>query len=569
MSRWIWFVVCAILGLVMLICGLLVPAHLRAVDVSLLQKAGRKSPPLLHTGLDLLQHNQLGAAELVAETAKQQRLLGWEQLGQGITNLAQQHPEWESWGGGEPLMGALTEYQLPSSKPEPMTEWVVRLENRGKVLNLLRASAKPAVQELLRCQELTNTTLFPPSRSASGQAFDAALSIAGLLVEANRLNGSMSDSVQRLAADAIRGESSQPFEQVLMDFMSLGQRFNWGQLEIFVSQIPDPETLRLVSHFARHSGGQLPALFSAVVLTGQPAAISRYLVKFSQTGLNDLAESLRFGGGAVNELLRNEQRLYSSSSRQRAAGFGPFAWVAEQTSDYSWRQPQAALVAKWAAYFAAGFLLALALHFAWRTRSPLERPLRVRGFHVAREILFALGFLLAVLLLSEPFLSQESQKVDVPFRLRLSTVASLVHAGTPGVKPSIMNQVSLLTLLLFFVLQGLLYIACVVKLAEIRRQQVPPRVKIKLLENEDHLFDAGLYLGFVGTIISLILVSLNIITFSLMAAYSSTSFGIVFVSFFKIFHLRPLRRRLLLEAELQAPETMDPAPAQAWPAATT
>jgi hypothetical protein len=34
-----------------------------------------------------------------------------------------------------------------------------------------------------------------------------------------------------------------------------------------------------------------------------------------------------------------------------------------------------------------------------------------------------------------------------------------------------------------------------------------------------------------------------------MAAYSSTSFGIIFVSFFKIFHLRPARRKLLLEAE--------------------
>ena len=78
-------------------------------------------------------------------------------------------------------------------------------------------------------------------------------------------------------------------------------------------------------------------------------------------------------------------------------------------------------------------------------------------------------------------------------------------------------------------------------------------MKLKLLENEEHLFDAGLYLGFVGTIISLILVSLNIIQFSLMAAYSSTSFGIIFVSFFKIFHLRPARRKLLLEAE-SAPE---------------
>jgi hypothetical protein len=83
-------------------------------------------------------------------------------------------------------------------------------------------------------------------------------------------------------------------------------------------------------------------------------------------------------------------------------------------------------------------------------------------------------------------------------------------------------------------------------------------MKLKLLENEDHLFDAGLYLGFVGTIISLIIASMGLIKFSLMAAYSSTSFGIIFVVIFKIFHLRPARRKLLLEAEAAA------APADAY-----
>jgi len=188
--------------------------------------------------------------------------------------------------------------------------------------------------------------------------------------------------------------------------------------------------------------------------------------------------------------------------------------------------------------------------------SALEQPLQVRGFHVAREILFALGFLLVVLLLSEPFLSQESQKVDFPFRLRLPTVGSLVPSGTISAPSSIMNQLSLLTLLLFFVLQALLYTASLVKLAEIRRQRVAARIRLRLLDNEDHLFDAGLYLGFVGTIISLILVSLGIIKPSLMAAYSSTSFGIIFVSIFKILHLRPARRKILLEAEAAAESDM-------------
>lgn len=116
---------------------------------------------------------------------------------------------------------------------------------------------------------------------------------------------------------------------------------------------------------------------------------------------------------------------------------------------------------------------------------------------------------------------------------------------------------------LFFVLQGLLYISSIVKLAEIRRQRVGPRVKLRLLENEDHLFDAGLYLGFLGTIIAFILSSVSQKhSFDLMVAYSSTSFGILFVSVFKIFHLRPVRRKLVMEAEMEpaATATTNPTP---------
>jgi hypothetical protein len=219
--------------------------------------------------------------------------------------------------------------------------------------------------------------------------------------------------------------------------------------------------------------------------------------------------------------------------------------------DVCWLTPWAALFVKWLFYLAGGFLIALAFHFGKAPVPAAERPLHVPGFHVLHEFVFALGFLLVILLLSEPFLALESQKVQfLPFRLRLPTVGNVVTAGIPPVTPSsFMNPSSLLTLLLFFVLQALLYIACLVKLAEIRRQNIPSRTKLKLLENEDHLFDAGLYLGFVGTIVSLILVSLGLTKFSLMAAYSSTSFGIVFVSIFKIFHLRGLRRKLLLETE--------------------
>jgi hypothetical protein len=293
-----------------------------------------------------------------------------------------------------------------------------------------------------------------------------------------------------------------------------------------------------------------------MVLSGEPAAVGNYLMTFSQTGITDLGTALRFGTGGVGELLRRRQRLDRPDFIRELLRYEPSATLISAAAGLSWQMPWFALTLKWILYLVAGFLLAFAMHFARPAVSVLERPLQVRGFHVAREILFALGFLLVVLLLSEPFLSQESQRVEFPFRLSLSTVGKLVPVGAASAKSLFMNQLSLLTLLLFFVLQGLIYTACIFKLAEIRRQRVPPRMKLKLLENEEHLFDAGLYLGFVGTIISLILVSLNIIQFSLMAAYSSTSFGIIFVSFFKIFHLRPARRKLLLEAESVSEETV-------------
>ena len=315
-----------------------------------------------------------------------------------------------------------------------------------------------------------------------------------------------------------------------------------------MSRIESPETLRLQANLVRKAGAQLPILFSAVELSGKPAAVAGYLMHFSQTGLNDLGAALPFGAGGVNELLRRDLQLNVSGLHQSiAAGF-------------SAAHPRFALAFKWLLYLFAGFLLAAAMHFARPVVSSLEKPLQVRGFHIAREFLFALGFLLVVLLLSEPFLAQSSQKVAFPFRLRLPTAGGTVAAGTPGAKSTFMNQSNILAMLLFFVLQGLLYIASVVKLAEIRRQRVGPRMKLRLLENEDHLFDAGLYLGFLGTIVSFIVYSLYAHhQFSLMVAYSSTSFGILFVSFFKIFHLRPVRRRLLLEAELEPSEPTVPA----------
>ena len=426
--------------------------------------------------------------------------------------------------------------------------------------HILSDSQNAAAEELLRSRSLNKTVIFSPSQSASGQAFDTAVSICGLLLDGGHLTADLNNEIWNAATQANRGDSSQPLEQILMDFLSLGERFNWDQLTAFVAQISNVETLHRLADETRNAGEKLPVLFAAVQLSGKPAAVSDYLAKFPDTGLQDLGASLRYGAGGVGELIQRQQQFYDSNFERRVTAFDPFGVFFDFAAKMSFQSPWPALAAKWFLYLLSGFFLAAALHFAMPTP---ERPLQVRGFHLFREFLFSLGFLLVVLLLSEPFLSQESQKGSFSLRLFPSTVGGAVPAEITGIKQTIMNPTILLTLLVFFVLQALIYISCLVKLAEIRRQNMPPRMKLKLLENEDHLFDAGLYLGFVGTIVSLIIASLGMIKFSLMAAYSSTSFGIIFVVIFKIFHLRPARRKLLLEAEAQNPSAENYVPTTA------
>jgi hypothetical protein len=559
MKRFLWFFACAALASVMLFLGWLTPVHLRAVDASVLERAGARSQSLVERGNDLLRADKFGAAQLLSEAATKEDAPGHEQLAKAIADIAARNPEAMIWGGGASVSLQnifRADSRLPKSGIDPLAEFAVRIENRDRLIDFLQSSSRPAVSELLQCRTLTNTTVFPPSTSTAGQAFDAAISICALLAEEGYMTPTLRDWVATQASRAVRGGDTHALEDALLDMLSLGQRLNWGQTAAILRRIEDANTLHEVGGVFRTAGNQLDVVYSAVDLSGKPAQVAEYTQNFSQTGLGDLGTSLRYGAGGVDELLARNRQLYSSDWRRQMRESETGRAVSDFAADYSLKAPQAAMALKWFFYLSAGFYLALALHFLRPARWDMQQPAPARGVRFGRELLFAMGALVVVLLLSEPFLAQESQKVETPFRLHLPLLGSAAPGGLVRISQSVMNPQSLLTLLLFFVLQALIYMACLVKLSEIRRQRTSSRIKLKLLENEEHLFDAGLYLGFAGTIVSLILVSLGIIKNpSLMAAYSSTAFGIIFVSIFKIFHLRPARRLILMESETLAEES--------------
>lgn len=112
-----------------------------------------------------------------------------------------------------------------------------------------------------------------------------------------------------------------------------------------------------------------------------------------------------------------------------------------------------------------------------------------------------------------------------------------------------MQNSTILSIAVFALLQLLVYVVCLKKLRDIERQDIAPTLKLRLTENEENLFDMGLYVGIGGTATALVLQVLGVIDPDLLAAYSSNLFGITCVAMVKIKHVRPYKQKLLMQLD--------------------
>jgi len=105
-----------------------------------------------------------------------------------------------------------------------------------------------------------------------------------------------------------------------------------------------------------------------------------------------------------------------------------------------------------------------------------------------------------MVILGEPYLVQgEAKEQPAQVQWNLPMLAEALTT-TPQTSGSMITASTLITLGVFFVLQVSIYIIGLVKLAEIQRQPLSSTMKLKLLDNEENLFDAGLYCGLFGTL---------------------------------------------------------------------
>ncbi len=541
---------CLICGALLLGCALLVPAHFLAMDAAVIESAGKgragaSTPTLVEEGITFLSVEKLGPAKILQRAAQSEGVPRSDLLAVGITQFTRENPSLVALGGAVPLLEAVDLAPRNATEPIPIVDLVARRVAREKALKFLQQSRRPGVQHILQNRALTNTVHFPPAMSSSGQALDAAIITAALLYQGDHFTPTFRDAFEYLAMHANRGADPGSLELIYLDLLSLGRRLDWVSLTELVKQVDDIATLRDLAEAARSREEALANIYSAVVLSRNASGVAKYLTQYSETGLNDLRFALRHGRGAVELLLKEQQRVhYAGRVRQKVVAYDPFGAFFYEMIPAVLKSHVGALLLKYLFLGLGALCLARAIGFVTAT---LEHRF---GMRFAADSVFALAFAFVVALAIEPFVGAPSQNI-LPLRLQLPLLASAATAAKiQTITGPYMKQLSLTSLVVFFVIQALIYVWCLTKLAEIRRQPVAPRMKLKLLENEDQLFDAGLYVGFVGSVISLILMSIGIGKISMMA-YASTSFGIIFVSVLKIFHVRPLRRRLIMETETQ------------------
>jgi hypothetical protein len=549
MNRVLWFIICVVVGLELIAWGLLVPVHLRAVDGQVLEVTGSQGPSLQSEGLTLVNLEKPGPARLLLAAVKQTGAPGRKTLEAAIGQFEESQPKLNVWGGTAPYLERVFEQRPPQVQDQSRSIIDVLLseESRETAIAALRQSPRPAVLEILRTRQLTNTVIFPPASSSSGQPLDATIVLAGLLHQQDHFTGGLRQAIEAKVLQANRGGDVVALENIYLDLLGLGKRLNWAQLVHLLGHVPDADALRTTARLWREREASLPVIYAAVHLVESPTAVAEYLDRFPETGFKDMTFALGLGGNAVRHIVEKQKPVHYPTFRDKLVRLGPVRAAFNPLAQLAADRPVLGFMTKLGLCLLGGLLVGRAITYLSPTL--VEEIVRTRPLLTGPQIAIALCLVAVVFFFTESFVRQVTPKPDLPFQINFPVATAGVHATLPHQTVSMSDKFSVGALLMFFVIQAIIYVFCRMKLAEIRGQPMPSKLKMKLLENEEHLFDAGLYFGFLGTVLSLILFFLGVFGPSLMAAYSSTSFGIIFVSVLKIFHLRPYRRQLIMEVE--------------------
>lgn len=516
------------------------PVNVKSLNSALLREAGRGTPALAGFGRALLDRDKPGPAALVLAAAEEIGDPGAAPLRVLFEHYARRHPEMMPWGGWDAALEPLLQGEAPPAEAvgQPVLTFMVRQRPRDNLRAYLAVSRLPGVQTLLRTADLTGTTRFVPARQPGGQPLDAVILLTAYLWQGEHLDPSLAREVRALAEAAVGTGHLGELEAFYLDILTLGKRLDWTQLSELLRSATSTATVGQFAHLARVAPEHLPVTYTATLMARSADAVARYLIAFGQSGAESLRVALGHGEGALRQLVERQVPVSASAGPEFEFGAG-----------FALRHPELALFLKYACFLLGIYLLFRALDT--RLFTGIETALRGAFPRMGGGVL-ALILTFIFFVFSEPYLLKAAQAPEFQVKLAIPILGAAPPAAAVASSTPSMQNSTLISVVFFALLQVAMYVICLLKISEIDRQAVPVAVKLRLAENEENLFDGGLYIGIAGTAAALVLQVMQVIEANLLAAYSSNLFGIVCVALVKIRHVRPYKRKLILELQ-QAP----------------
>lgn len=529
----------------MLVAAAAIPAHFVATDKAAVVAAGAGTTSPIDLSRVFLDGAKLSSAVLAAEAAAE-----LDSVSPAIEAVYTEHPSWRVSGGDEPFFGAYLSTLSPEYskiKNRKVYEILSLGENRKKLLEFLSESSSGIVKKFISLRSL-NTTLLPPVFTSAGAPLDSALLSCALLAQSGDMStGFLTDfsaTFDKIENDPAEKEK---LEKFCIGTLVLAKNFDWTSMRTLFSRFSSLDDAydfgRLYA--AAPSDDMRNAFAAGVLMIGGVPDCVRYLESADESKWRDFAFAYINGGGALKFLLLRDKPIYRDSAAMKMLALvcDP---VRERLGSAAKDSPAGMLLAKLALALVGGYLAARGLIRLFRPRrdtSAWYSPLAlVRG--LLEGAVVALFLFLAV----EPdAFKVKIENAPAP-ELKFAFDKVLNTIGEETMKFET-DSATLAAVGLFLVLQFTVYVLCVIRLSAIKRTVAPAKLKLKLLENEENLFDLGLYIGLAGTVVSLILLTMGVVTASLMAAYASTLFGILFTAIVKIGHVRSYKRKLLIEAD--------------------
>lgn len=532
-------------GAALLILAAGIPAYFFECDRRTVAAAGEGTPSPLDIAGIYLDASKISTASLIA---KESGTFG--EISEAVEKQYSAHPQWVAAGGNEPFFEAYYS-SVPETparmSPAPLYSVLAASDSRKKLLDFLAQADSGLVKKFISMRGM-NPAIFPPVYSSAGAPLEAALLINALMAQAGDFDRRfLLDIASIMDLSEKSPEKKEEFEKYCLATLAFAKGYDWTIVRSIFSHFSSAGE---AYGFARVYESAPTRDYKNVLLAGMfecgsPSMCSRYLDGADPRRWEDFRYAFLHGEGALAFLLESGSPIYSDSAFARF--LSPVCSpIKEALAPYVAKFPAAALSAKVALAVIGGYFFIrgfLRIFQPERDTPSWHSPLAL-----ARGFLEALAAALVFFLLAEPnaFAANSVENAPAPeLRFAFEKVINTIGEETMNFET---DTATIAAVALFFVLQLTVYVFCLIRLSMIKRIKAPAKLKMQLLENEETLFDLGLYIGLGGTVFSLILLTMGIVTASLMAAYASTLFGILFTALVKTMHVRRYKRRLLLEA---------------------